>query len=59
MNAMEATLQKQLTTERAKIDNPEKRLLARVALAEREFEQGEVVPASQVVSELYAIAERA
>ena len=59
MNAIQATLLPYKDADTSVVDDPEKRLLARIALAEREFEQGEVVPASQVVSELYAIADRA
>ena len=59
MNAIQATLEQYKNAEPTVADDPEKRLLARVALAEREFERGEVVPASDVVSELYAIANRA
>ena len=59
MNAIEATLQPYRNAEPEVVDDPEKRLLARIALAEREFEEGKYVPASQVVAELYAIADRA
>ena len=59
MNAIQATLEPYKNAEPTVADDPEKRLLARIALAEREIERGEVVPATSVVSELYAIANRA
>lgn len=59
MNAIQATLEPYKNAEPAVADDPEKRLLARIALAEREFEREEVVSASSVVPELYEIADRA
>lgn len=59
MSALEATLQKRVEADPAAVDDPETRLLARVALAEREFEEGKFSPASDVVSELYTVANRA
>ena len=59
MNTIETTLQPYINAEPAVVDDPEKRLLARVALAEREFEEGKYATASEVVSELYAITIRA
>lgn len=59
MNEIEATLLPYRNAEPTVVDDPEKRLLARIALAEREFEEGKFVSASEVVSELYAIVDRA
>ena len=55
MNAMEATLHKQLKAEPAEIDDPKKRLLARVALAEREYAEGKYRPARDVIADLRAM----
>lgn len=56
MNAIEATLLPYKDAEPTVVDDPEKRLLARIALAEREFAEGKYVPARDVVAELYEIA---
>ncbi|MBQ9042387.1 MAG: hypothetical protein IJ111_06185 [Eggerthellaceae bacterium] len=59
MNAIEATLLPYQGAEPTVVDDPEKRLLARIALAEREFAEAKCSPASEVVSDLYEIANRA
>ena len=59
MNAIEATLLPYRNAEPTVVDDPEKRLLAKVALAERQYAEGRCTPASEVASELLAIAARA
>ena len=54
MNAIEATLRKQVQENPDAIDNPETRLLARIALAEREFAEGKYRPARDVIADLRA-----
>lgn len=55
MNAMQAVLQRELKAEPAEIDDPKKRLLARLALAEREYEEGKYRPADDVIDDLRSL----
>ena len=54
MNAIEATLRKQVEADPAAMDGPRARLLARVALAEREYAEGKYRPARDVIADLRA-----
>lgn len=54
MNAIESTLRKQVGTDPAAVDDPRSRLLARVALAEREYAEGKYRPARDVIEDLRA-----
>ena len=54
MNAIEATLRKQTRDDPDAIDSPKARLLARLALAEREYEEGKYRPARDVIADLRA-----
>lgn len=55
MNAMQAALQREIEAKPAEIDDPKKRLLARLALAEREYEEGRYRPADDVIDDLRAM----
>ena len=54
MNAIEATLHKQVETNPTAMDGPHARLLARVVLAEREYTDGKYRPARDVIADLRA-----
>ena len=54
MNAIEATLRKQVQNDPADIDSPKARLLARLALAEREYEEDKYRPARDAIADLRA-----
>ena len=54
MNAIEATLQKQIQEDPSAMDSPRARLLARLALAEREYAEGRYRPARDVIADLKA-----
>jgi len=54
MNSMQAALQKAIQAQPSDTDDPKKRLLARLALAEREYTQGKFRPADDVVADLRA-----
>lgn len=55
MNAMQAALQRELKADPAGIDDPKKRLLARLAIAEREYAEGKYRPAEDVIADLRAM----
>ena len=54
MNAIETNLREQVKADPAAMDSPRARLLARVALAEREFAEGKYRPAHDVIADLHA-----
>lgn len=55
MNAMQAALQRELKEDPTGIDDPKKRLLARLAIAEREYAEGRYRPAEDVIADLRAM----
>lgn len=55
MNAMQAALQREMKARPSDVDDPKKRLLARLALAEREYAEGKYRPADDVISDLRAM----
>lgn len=55
MNAMQAALQRELKADPTGIDDPKKRLLARLAIAEREYAEGKYRPAEDVIADLRAM----
>ena len=55
MNAIEATLQPYKDADPSVANDPEKRLLARIALAEREYAEGKYRPARDVIADLRAM----
>ena len=55
MNAMQAALQKEIEARPSEMDDPKKRLLARLALAEREYAEGRYRPADDVIADLRAM----
>ena len=54
MNAIETALRKQVGSDPSAMDAPRARLLARVALAERECAEGKHRPARDVIADLRA-----
>lgn len=54
MNAIEATLRKQVEADPMAIDSPRVRLLARIALAEHEYAEGKYRPARDVITDFRA-----
>ena len=56
MNAIEAALLEKKSEGLAAADDPEARLMARIALAEKELAEGRYKPASEVIENLRAIA---
>lgn len=54
MSAIQATLEPYKDAEPAVADDPERRLLARIALAERQYAEGKCRPARDAISELRA-----
>ena len=59
MNAVEAMLLPYGNAESVVVDDPEKRLMTKIALAERQYAEGKCTPAADVAAELFAIAARA
>jgi len=54
MNAIEATLLPYKNAEPTVADDPEKRLLARIALAEQQYAEGKCRPARDIIADLRA-----
>ena len=55
MNAMQAALQREMEAQPSSTDEPKKRLLARLALAEREYAEGKCRSADDVIADLRAM----
>lgn len=55
MSAMQAALKREMKAQPSDTDNPKKRLLARLALAEREYAEGKYRPADDVIADLRAM----
>ena len=54
MNAIQATLEPYKNAEPTVADDPEKRLLARIALAEGQYAEGKYRPARDIIADLRA-----
>ena len=54
MDAIQATLEPYKNAEPTVADDPEKRLLARIALAERQYAEGKYRPARDIIADLRA-----